>query len=170
MLKYLRERLAKDKSPKEAIHAYRGGYLPQMRRDIEKRLRDGEIRAVVATNALELGIDVGALDAVVCVGYPGSVASLWQRFGRAGRRMESSLALLVTNSSLLTSSLRQPDILLDAPSEEARIDPDNVEILIQHLKCAAFELPFEHGERFGTLEPDAVGEGLGFLSPASGGS
>ena len=165
MLKYLRERLAKDKIPKEAIHAYRGGYLPQMRRDIEKRLRDGEIRAVVATNALELGIDVGALDAVVCVGYPGSVASLWQRFGRAGRRMESSLALLVTNSSPLDQFFAaQPDILLDAPSEEARIDPDNVEILIQHLKCAAFELPFEQGETFGTLEPDAVGEGLDFLA------
>jgi DEAD/DEAH box helicase domain-containing protein len=141
MLKYIRER--SEGVPPEAIFGYRGGYLPDKRRAIEKGLRDGAIRCVVATNALELGIDIGDLDAVICVGYPGSVAATWQRFGRAGRRGAKSIAVLVLNSRATDQFMAsQPDYVLDANAEEARIDPENVEILVQHLKCAAFELPF----------------------------
>ena len=141
MLKYIRERAAG--VPPEAIFGYRGGYLPEKRRAIEKGLRDGEIRCVVATNALELGIDIGDLDAVICVGYPGSVAATWQRFGRAGRRGAKSIAVMVLNSRATDQFMAsEPEYVLDANAEEARIDPDNVEILVQHLKCAAFELPF----------------------------
>ena len=105
---------------------------------------------MVATNALELGIDIGALDAVVCAGYPGSVAATWQRFGRAGRRKGTSICVLVTSSAPLDQYLaREPAYLLGAPVEEARVDPDNPEILVQHLKCAAFELPFAR-RAFGT--------------------
>ena len=165
MLKYLRERLAHDKIPGDVIHGYRGGYLPGKRREIEAGLRSGEIRCVVATSALELGIDIGALDAVVCAGYPGSVASLWQRFGRAGRRRAESLAVLITSSSPLNQFFaHQPDSLIGAPVEHARIDPDNIEILIQHLKCAAFELPFASDETFGDVTREDVREGLEFLT------
>ncbi|MEN9577256.1 MAG: hypothetical protein RJA70_265 [Pseudomonadota bacterium] len=143
MLKYLRDACGGVAGP-EAIMAYRGGYLPEKRRAIESGLRDGQILCVVATNALELGIDIGDLDAVVCVGYPGSVASTWQRFGRAGRRGSRSIALLVCSSRSLDQYLaREPEYLLKAGAEEARIDPGNTEILIQHLKCATFEAPFE---------------------------
>jgi DEAD/DEAH box helicase domain-containing protein len=142
MLKYLRANVG-DTVPPDAIMGYRGGYLPETRRRVESGLRNGEILCVVATNALELGIDIGDLDAVVCAGYPGSVAGTWQRFGRAGRRGSRSVALLVCSSNPLDQYLaREPDVLLDAPAEEARIDPSNAEIVIQHLKCAAFEAPF----------------------------
>jgi DEAD/DEAH box helicase domain-containing protein len=142
MLKYLRA-LVGDAVPPDAIMGYRGGYLPETRRKVEAGLRNGEILCVVATNALELGIDIGDLDAVVCAGYPGSVAGTWQRFGRAGRRGGRSVAVLVCSSNPLDQYLaREPGVLLDAPAEEARIDPGNVEIVIQHLKCAAFEAPF----------------------------
>ncbi|MEO1482911.1 MAG: DEAD/DEAH box helicase [Myxococcota bacterium] len=165
MLKYLRDKLSGDAIDPMCVHAYRGGYLPEQRRRIEQQLRAGEIRCVVATNALELGIDIGSLDAVVCAGYPGSVAGLWQRFGRAGRRGSEALALLVTSSAPLDQFFaRTPEWLVDAPAECARIDPDNVEILVQHLKCAAFELPFEDGEAFGDLPVDAAREGLQFLA------
>ena len=165
MLKYLRERLVRNKMNPERVQGYRGGYLPERRRCIEAGLRNGEVACVVATNALELGIDIGSLDAVICAGYPGSIASLWQRFGRAGRRQGDSLAVLVTNSSPLNQFFaNHPDGLVGAPVEQARIDPDNVEILVQHLKCAAFELPFESTEHFGELPPDAVADGLNFLA------
>jgi DEAD/DEAH box helicase domain-containing protein len=164
MLKYLRERLAKKGVPPERVAAYRGGYLPELRRGIEQSLRDGELSCVVATSALELGIDVGALDAVVCAGYPGSMAGLWQRFGRAGRRGEESLALLVSSSAPLDQYVALGgERLLSAAIEEARIDPDNAEILVQHVKCAAFELPFERGEAFGDVPADTVGDALEFL-------
>jgi DEAD/DEAH box helicase domain-containing protein len=160
MLKYLRARVG-DVAGSEAIMAYRGGYLPERRRAIEAGLRNGEVLCVVATNALELGIDIGDLDAVVCAGYPGSVAGTWQRFGRAGRRGDTSIAVLVCSSDSLDQYLaREPQYLLDSNAEEARIDPSNVEVLIQHLKCAAFEAPFEisaRGERVVSPEP-AVGE------------
>jgi DEAD/DEAH box helicase domain-containing protein len=150
MLKYLRERVG-DEVPPDAIMGYRGGYLPETRRRVEAGLRSGEILAVVATNALELGIDIGDLDAVICAGYPGSVAGTWQRFGRAGRRGSRSIAVLVCSSDPLDQFLaREPSYVLDASAEEARIDPANTEILIQHLKCAAFEAPFELGR-----EPEA---------------
>jgi DEAD/DEAH box helicase domain-containing protein len=143
MLKYLRAECG-SVAGTDALMAYRGGYLPEARRAIERGLRNGEILCVVATNALELGIDIGDLDAVVCAGYPGSIAATWQRFGRAGRRGGLSIALLVCTSEALDQYLaREPQFLLDAAAEEARIDPANAEILIQHLKCAAFEAPFE---------------------------
>ncbi|MBC7793496.1 MAG: DEAD/DEAH box helicase, partial [Clostridia bacterium] len=165
MLKYLRDRLAHDGVDPETIHAYRGGYLPETRRAIEQGLREGEVRCVVATNALELGIDIGALDAVVCAGYPGSVAGLWQRFGRAGRRNGSSLALLVTSSAPLDQFFAaDPQALIGAPIEHARIDPDNIEILVAHLKCASFELPFEEGEPFGDVPGEAVKDALDYLA------
>ncbi|MBW2718344.1 MAG: DUF1998 domain-containing protein, partial [Deltaproteobacteria bacterium] len=160
MLKYLRDRLARDQIDPSAIHAYRGGYLPQTRRRIEGALRDGEIRCVVATNALELGIDIGALDAVVCAGYPGTMAGLWQRFGRAGRRRDLSLAVLVSSSNPVDQFMaRHPRQLISAPIEHARIDP-----VIQHLKCAAFELPFEADDVFGDVPDDALGEALDYLA------
>ncbi len=164
MLRYLRDKVAGEIGA-DRIQGYRGGYLPERRRQIEQKLRTGEILCVVATNALELGIDIGDLDAVVCAGYPGSVAATWQRFGRAGRRAEQSIAVLVTSSAPLDQYLaREPSYLFGAPVEEARIDPDNVEILLQHLKCAAFELPFRKSESFGLLGPEETGEALGFLT------
>jgi DEAD/DEAH box helicase domain-containing protein len=165
MLKYLRDRLARMVDDPPQIEAYRGGYLPGTRRRIEAKLRAGEIGCVVATNALELGIDIGSLDAVVCAGYPGSIAGLWQRFGRGGRRQGESLAVLVTSSAPVDQYFAaDPGLLLGTPVEQARIDPDNVEILVQHLKCAAFELPFEEGDAFGDVPPEAVGDAVGFLA------
>ncbi len=163
MLRYLRDRTAGEISP-DRIMGYRGGYLPETRRAIEQKLRDGEVLAVVATNALELGIDIGELDAVICAGYPGSTAAMWQRFGRAGRRGGLSICVLVASSAPVDQYLaRDPAFLLGAPAEEARIDPDNVEILVQHLKCAAFELPFARGDAFGGLPPGETADALGFL-------
>jgi DEAD/DEAH box helicase domain-containing protein len=164
MLRYLREKVAGEIDASR-IMAYRGGYLPETRRDIERRLREGDILAVIATNALELGIDIGALDAVICAAYPGSVAAMWQRFGRAGRRGALSLCVLVASSAPLDQYLaREPEFLLGAPVEEARIDPDNVEILVQHLKCAAFEMPFRVGDAFGSLGAVETEEALRFLA------
>lgn len=163
MLRYLRDKASPEVDPTRIV-GYRGGYLPEERRAIERKLRDGEILCVVATNALELGIDIGDLDAVVCAGYPGSVAATWQRFGRAGRRQHRSICVLVTSSAPLDQYLaREPRYLLGAPVEEARIDPDNPEILIQHMKCAAFELPFRASERFGSLSDDETASALEFL-------
>jgi DEAD/DEAH box helicase domain-containing protein len=163
MLRYLRDKVKDDVDPSR-IMGYRGGYLPETRRDIERRLRAGDVLAVIATNALELGIDIGELDAVICAGYPGSVAGTWQRFGRAGRRGHTSICVLVTSSAPLDQYLaREPRYLLGAPVEEARIDPENVEILVQHLKCAAFELPFRRGEPFGALPASETADALGFL-------
>jgi DEAD/DEAH box helicase domain-containing protein len=164
MLKYLRDALLAARISPDAVHAYRGGYLPQTRRDIESRLRNGELKCVVATSALELGIDVGSLDAVVCAGWPGSVASLWQRFGRAGRRQGTSLSLLITSSAPVDQYIAANSSgLLGAPIEQARIDPDNVEVLVQHLKCAAFELPFEGDEGFREVPSAQVTDALTFL-------
>ena len=122
--------------------------------DIERRLREGEILAVVATNALELGIDIGELDAVVCAGYPGSVAATWQRFGRAGRRGAESICVLVASSAPLDQYLaREPAFLLGAPGGAGADRPGQRRDPRQHLKCAAFELPFKRGEAFGSLGP-----------------
>src|SRR5579859_5467894 len=141
----------KDDHP--GVRGYRGGYLPKERREIERKLRDGELRAVVATNALELGIDIGSLDAVVMAGYPGTIASTWQRAGRAGRRQTAALAVLVASSAPLDQYIiEHPEYFFDRPPEHARINPDNLEILISHLKCAAFELPIRDGELFGPHE------------------
>ena len=140
----------------QTIHGYRGGYLPNERREIERGLRDGKIRGVVSTSALELGIDVGSLDTVVMAGYPGSIAATWQRAGRAGRRSGSSCAVLVASSSPLDQFIvRHPDYFFGNTPEHAFIQPDNLEILINHLKCAAFELPIAPGEKFGDVDlPD----------------
>ena len=167
MLKYLREACKGEVEP-ESIVGYRGGYLPDARRRVERDLREGRVRCVVATNALELGIDIGDLDAVVLMGYPGSVAETWQRFGRAGRRGDKSVALLVCGSSALDQFLaREPGWLL-ASAEEARIDPGNVEILIQHLKCATFEAPFEvapvGAEAYASLDSNSTKDALGYLA------
>ena len=138
----------KDDHP--GVRGYRGGYLPKERREIEGKLRNGDIRAVVATNALELGIDIGSLDAVVMAGYPGTIASTWQRAGRAGRRQSTALAVMVASSAPLDQYIiEHPEYFFDRPPEHAQINADNLEILISHLKCAAFELPIRDGESFG---------------------
>jgi DEAD/DEAH box helicase domain-containing protein len=140
----------------ETIRGYRGGYLPNERREIERGLREGRIRGVVSTSALELGIDVGSLDSVVMAGYPGTIAATWQRAGRAGRRSLSSCAVLVASSAPLDQFIvRQPDYFFGHSPEHAFIQPDNLEILINHLKCAAFELPIAPDEEFGDVDlPD----------------
>ncbi len=164
MLTYVREAVRQARLSPELVQAYRAGYLPQQRRDIEARLRSGDVKCVVATSALELGIDVGSLDAVVCAGWPGSVAALWQRFGRAGRRQGTSLSVLVTSSAPVDQYVASTaKNLLSAPIEQARIDPDNVEVLVQHLKCAAFELPFESDEGFRDVAASQVKEVLEYL-------
>ena len=134
----------------ERIRGYRGGYLPNRRREIEKGLRDGAVRAVISTNALELGIDIGALDVCVMAGYPGTIAATWQRAGRAGRRASRSAAVMVASSAPLDQFIvRNPSYFFDASPERALIDPDNLHILVDHIKCAAFELPFSTSEAFG---------------------
>jgi DEAD/DEAH box helicase domain-containing protein len=135
------------------VRGYRGGYLPNRRRTVERELRAGEALGVVSTNALELGVDIGHLDAAVLAGYPGTIASLWQQAGRAGRRAGSSAAILVATSAPLDQFMvTHPDYLFGTPPEHARVNPDNPFILVNHLKCAAFELPIAEAERFGELE------------------
>src|SRR5262249_24375620 len=137
----------------EPIRGYRGGYLPGERREIERGLREGRIRGVVSTSALELGIDVGSLDATVMAGYPGTIAATWQRAGRAGRRSGSSCAVMVASSSPLNQFIvRHPDYFFGNTPEHAFIQPDNLEILLNHLKCAAFELPIGTEDRFGDVD------------------
>ena len=134
-----RERLEKDR-----IQGYRGGYLPNERRAIEKGLREGQVLGVAATNALELGIDIGNLDCAVLAGYPGTIASTWQQAGRAGRRAGSSVAVLVASASPLDQFMvRNPDYFFSQTPEYALINPDNPYILGEHVKCAAYELPFK---------------------------
>lgn len=135
------------------VRGYRGGYLPNRRREVERGLRSGDVLGVVSTNALELGIDIGHLDAAVLAGYPGTIASLWQQAGRAGRRSGESAALLVATSAPLDQFMvAHPDYLFGTPPERALINPENPFILANHLKCAAFELPFADGEGFGGID------------------
>lgn len=150
LVTYLKDACSQLPFSHEAIRGYRGGYLPKERREIENQLRQGDIRAVVATNALELGVDIGSLDAVVLAGYPGTIASTWQRAGRAGRRQCSSIAVLVASSAPLDQYIvEHPEYFFDRSPEQAYINADNLEILLNHLKCAAFELPIQDGEKFG---------------------
>lgn len=153
LVKYLKDSCARPPADADSVRGYRGGYLPRERREIERGLREGEIRCVVATNALELGVDIGGLDVVVLAGYPGNIASTWQRAGRAGRRLGTSLALLVASSAPLDQYVvEHPEFFFETPPEHAHVNPDNLEILVSHLKCAAFELPVKDGERFGPHE------------------
>ncbi|MBI4637745.1 MAG: DEAD/DEAH box helicase, partial [Candidatus Rokubacteria bacterium] len=146
------------------VRGYRGGYLPTRRRAVERGLRAGEVLGVVSTNALELGVDIGHLDAAVLAGYPGTIASLWQQAGRAGRRSDPSVAVFVATSAPLDQFMvSHPDYLFGSPPEHARINPENPHILVNHLKCAAFELPFDAAARFGALE---VGGSLRALEEA----
>ena len=156
LLTYLQQANPAKLGKPDTIRGYRGGYLPGERREIERGLRDGRIRGVVSTSALELGIDVGSLDTVVMAGYPGTIAATWQRAGRAGRRRGSSCAVLVASSAPLDQFIvRHPDYFFGNAPEQAFIQPDNLEILVNHLKCAAFELPITPEERFGESDvPD----------------
>jgi len=156
LTKYLKDAFDKDPRRPPRVAAYRGGYLPTERRAMERRLRAGEIDCVVATSALELGVDIGSLDVCVLNGYPGTVAGTWQRIGRAGRRQRTSLGVLVASSLPLDQYIiRNPEFFLGASPEQARIEPDQLLILLDHVRCAAFELPFRDGDRFGgePLEP-----------------
>jgi DEAD/DEAH box helicase domain-containing protein len=150
LLTYLQQANPHFPGTAETIRGYRGGYLPRERREIECGLREGRIRGVVSTSALELGIDVGSLDATVMAGYPGTIAATWQRAGRAGRRSGSSCAVMVASSAPLDQFIvRHPDYFFGNTPEHAFIQPDNLEILINHLKCAAFELPIAPEDKFG---------------------
>jgi DEAD/DEAH box helicase domain-containing protein len=150
LLSYLKEDMKRSRKGEDKVRGYRGGYLPQQRREIERGLREGDVRGVVATNALELGIDIGQLDACVITGYPGTITSTWQQAGRAGRRADVSCAVLVASSAPLDQYIiTHPDYFFSQSPEHALVNPDNLLILLSHIKCAAFELPFEEEERYG---------------------
>lgn len=173
MLRYLRAEALPSPSSQpasdqeEKIRSYRSGYLPAHRRAIERGLRAGTVRAVAATNALELGIDLGGMGAVVLAGYPGSIAAAWQQAGRAGRGSEESLAVLLASASPLDQYLaRHPEYFFSRSPEAALIHPDNPLILLDHLRCAVYELPFTHGEGFGRLPGATIAEYLDFLAQA----
>jgi len=172
LLTYLQQANRPGPGEPEPIRGYRGGYLPGERREIERGLRDGRIRGVVATSALELGIDIGSLDASVMAGYAGSIASTWQRAGRAGRRSGTSCAVMVASSAPLDQFIVQhPDYFFGRSPEHAYVQPDNLEILVNHLKCAAFELPLAPEERFGDVDLPGLCERMtdaGFLHRSGG--
>ncbi|MBN2245131.1 MAG: DEAD/DEAH box helicase [Candidatus Aminicenantes bacterium] len=153
LLTYLKDDIEKNVKQEGLIRGYRGGYLPLKRREIEKNLREGNILGVISTNALELGIDIGNLDVAVMAGYPGTISSTWQRAGRAGRKAGKSAALLIANSSPLNQFIiNHPDYFFTKNPEKALINPDNLSILISHIECASFELPFVDGEKFGQTD------------------
>lgn len=150
LTKALKDMRADSLGQSESVRGYRGGYLPGERRDIEKGLRSGRVEMVISTNALELGIDIGSLDCCILCGYPGTIASTWQQAGRAGRRQGSSLIIFVASSAPMDQYLMShPDYLLTQSPEHAMTNPDNLYILLNHLKCSAYELPFKDGEGFG---------------------
>jgi DEAD/DEAH box helicase domain-containing protein len=164
LLTYLREKTGSQLSAmtgQQSVSGYRGGYLPEERREIERGLRGGAIRGVVSTNALELGIDIGELDACVMHGYPGSIASFWQQAGRAGRRRNASISILVATPDPLDQYLvTHPSYLFEQSPEHARIAPDNLGVLASHVSCAAFELPFVRGETLGGAKLDELLDAL----------
>src|SRR6267378_171251 len=149
MLSYLRQDLAPRLDAPQRVRGYRAGYLPLHRREIEAGLRDGAITAVVSTNALELGIDIGSLQTAILVGYPGTIASTWQQLGRAGRRSGSVGVFVASSSPLDQFIVRHPEYFLSADPEEGLIDPDNLLLLAGHLQAGLFELPFEAEEKLG---------------------
>lgn len=139
------------------VEAYRGGYLPSERREIEKGLRDGTVHGVVSTNALELGIDIGGLDAAVLAGFPGSIASTWQQAGRSGRRNTLSVAICIASASPVDQYLiRHPEYFFGTSPESAFVDPNNLYILLDQLKCAVFEVPFKDDDEFGEETTDLL--------------
>ncbi|MCU0286367.1 MAG: DEAD/DEAH box helicase [Acidobacteria bacterium] len=151
LVKYLKNDFEKNITDSGKIRGYRGGYLPMKRREIEQGLRNGEIQGVVSTNALELGIDIGSLDATVLASYPGTIASTWQRIGRAGRRAGKAIGVLVSSSSPVDQFIvNHPEYFTGKSPEVGRVNPDNLAILIEHIKCASFELPFVRSESFGS--------------------
>lgn len=166
LVRYLKDMLRDPLGNAGKVRGYRGGYLATQRREIERELRAGNITTVVSTNALELGIDIGQLDACVLCGYPGTIASTWQQAGRAGRRGSVSLLVVVATSSPLDQYIiNHPDYFFEQSSEQALINPNNLYILLNHIKCAAYELPFEEGEQFDGLEETP--ELLGYLEEQS---
>ncbi len=161
LVTYLKEIMQSLKKSPKLIRGYRGGYLPNERREIERGLRNGDILGVVSTNALELGIDIGQLSVCLMAGYPGTITSSWQQAGRSGRRSETSVAVLIASSAPLDQYIiNHPEYFFDKSPEAGIVDPNNLIILMSHLKCAAFELPFEDGEQFGV---DATEEILSYL-------
>jgi DEAD/DEAH box helicase domain-containing protein len=159
---YLKDAFQGPPGASDVIRGYRGGYLPNRRREIERGLREGLVRAVVSTNALELGIDIGALDISIMAGYPGTIAATWQRAGRAGRRTTRSAAVFVASSAPIDQFMvRNPSYFFESSPEHALINPDNLHVLLDHVKCAAFELPFSNNESFGH---EAVQEVLSVLA------
>jgi len=169
---YLKDAFQGPPGASDVIRGYRGGYLPLRRREIERGLRSGDVRCVVSTNALELGIDIGALDVSVMAGYPGTIAATWQRAGRAGRRSGRSAAVLVASSAPIDQFVvRHPEFFFGASPEHALINPDNLHILLDHIKCAAFELPFRTGDQFGSIDVQEILSVLGeegFVHQADG--
>lgn len=153
LVTYLKEDIEQTIKDEGLIRGYRGGYLPLKRREIEKELREGKIKGVVSTNALELGIDIGSLDVAVLASYPGTISSTWQRAGRAGRKTGRSAAVLVASSSPLDQFIiNNPEYFFSQNPEKALINPDNLSILVSHIECAAFELPLKDGEKFGRVD------------------
>lgn len=156
LLTYLKE-LVKNQLGEKSIQGYRGGYLPTQRRAIEKGLRNGEIYGVVSTNALELGVDIGQLQVCIMTGYPGTIASAWQQAGRAGRRQGEAVIVMVASSNPLDQYVIQhPEFFLKSNPESARINPNNLVILVDHIKCAAYELPFKEGDTFDGVELEDI--------------
>ncbi len=173
ILTYLRDRESKKQGIRTqsqqdkgiAIRGYRSGYLPRQRREIERGLRTGEVRVVVATSALELGIDIGQMEASIICGYPGTIAATWQQAGRAGRGKETSLTILITTANPMDQFLaNHPEYFFGRTPERALINPDNLLILLEHLRCAVFEIPFEFEDSFGALEREKIIEILNYLA------
>ena len=163
ILTYLRQR-DNHQNPNR-VRGYRSGYLSKERRAIEEGLRRGDVKGVVATSALELGIDIGGMDAAVLIGYPGSIAAARQQAGRAGRKLAPSLSLMVTSPTAMDQYLaRHPDYFFERSPERALIAPNNLLILLQHIRCAAFELPFQSGEGFGAVPAERMRAILELLS------
>jgi DEAD/DEAH box helicase domain-containing protein len=161
MLRYLQSTAPGDDG---RIRAYRSGYLPHLRREIEAGLRQGTVRTVVTTTALELGIDIGGMEAALLAGYPGTISGTWQQAGRAGRQAGASIAALVASPSPLDQFLaRHPDYFFERSPEHALINPDNLLILLEHIRCATFELPFIEGEAFGQVSGEQVAQFLDLL-------
>ena len=163
LVRYLKDLTRDPLGEAGRVRGYRGGYLPTLRREIERQLRAGQITTVVSTNALELGIDIGQLDVCIICGYPGTIASTWQQAGRAGRRNSESLLIVVANSGPLDQyMMNHPEYFFEQSPEQALVNPDNLYILLNHVKCAAYELPFMEGEQFGNV--DSTEELLDYLA------